>query len=852
MADNYSWWEEYLISLLSGGSQTLDDYIAYKNNGGELSIIRWVFAGFPEIPTPAPQITYDNITQNKELTSEEKFGIIAEEFPDRLAEWLRVGGADWVSSLPSVAGIVELPNGMFWNNTEEYGGPGLLDPEYAQQIINEATGVEPIIIPEGSTRPAPGIYKTPDGKYIDSNGVEIPEETALLEIAAYEKGINPPDIIPDGSEWVAPELWQDAEGKYWDSSGYEVDIKAATKRIADFYGIDSPLPEGAVWVAPGLYQLPDGSYGVIEGKDWIPVDEASAQRLIDQFMGVEKPPDVPPEASFVAPGLYQLPEGGYVDDKGHPVPDDLAQLIIESFERELTPEEKIPPDAILKAPGVYQLPDGSYIDDQGVEIDPDLAQGIIDSFLEDIAVTPPIDIPEGWTLDPTTGVYTDTEGNEYYPDPNQPGELIPVTPTPGAPPGSTFNPITGVWTDPAGNQLTQDPEGNLVPVTPGVLPPNLPPDAQEIIPDQIYQLPDGSYVNPNGYPIPDEQALQRIEDYESGLSGEIEPYPEEPPPPGNIWDYNPNTGQWEPILDPLAITPWQQSQLDLQQSQLAQQEAQFQAQRATEQERYLANLRAQPASWLEYAELQKEPAVVQPWMEPLMRAQYEGLDVGEPIPGTGMDYQYWGEPMGGLVPTNMPTSPYEIPEDWRPQLPEGYGVSYTGDEPYSKEEEKRLNAMYKHILDRLVADATGGGYLSEGWWALPMEEKAALQEEAQQLARTEYKNETGDDYPVYPTSSSPSQGYITGPEGMPGVGANYGMWLQSVRPQKGRRTDYSLLPELTPPSVQYQARMGPTATQQFYGYEQARTAEPPEHTQWKLWSQAPASMGFGRELLIRR
>lgn len=52
---------------------------------------------------------------------------------------------------------------------------------------------------------------------------------------------------------------------------------------------------------------------------------------------------------------------------------------------------------------------------------------------------------------------------------------------------------------------------------------------------------------------------------------------------------------------------------------------------------------------------------------------------------------------------------------------------------------------------------------------------------------------------------------------------------------------YGWLPELTRPSRQYQARMGPTAQQQLYGYEQARTGARPEETQFRLWSQAPPS-----------
>ena len=49
------------------------------------------------------------------------------------------------------------------------------------------------------------------------------------------------------------------------------------------------------------------------------------------------------------------------------------------------------------------------------------------------------------------------------------------------------------------------------------------------------------------------------------------------------------------------------------------------------------------------------------------------------------------------------------------------------------------------------------------------------------------------------------------------------------------------LPTLTQPSAQYAARMGPTAQQQYFGYQKARTGATPEETEWRLWSMAPPS-----------
>lgn len=49
------------------------------------------------------------------------------------------------------------------------------------------------------------------------------------------------------------------------------------------------------------------------------------------------------------------------------------------------------------------------------------------------------------------------------------------------------------------------------------------------------------------------------------------------------------------------------------------------------------------------------------------------------------------------------------------------------------------------------------------------------------------------------------------------------------------------LPWLMNPARQYQARMGPTSLQQYYGYEQQRTGASPQEQEWRLWSQAPPS-----------
>lgn len=47
------------------------------------------------------------------------------------------------------------------------------------------------------------------------------------------------------------------------------------------------------------------------------------------------------------------------------------------------------------------------------------------------------------------------------------------------------------------------------------------------------------------------------------------------------------------------------------------------------------------------------------------------------------------------------------------------------------------------------------------------------------------------------------------------------------------------MPDLINPSAQMRARMGPTALQQYYGYQQADQGMTPEESQFRLWSQGP-------------
>ena len=69
------------------------------------------------------------------------------------------------------------------------------------------------------------------------------------------------------------------------------------------------------------------------------------------------------------------------------------------------------------------------------------------------------------------------------------------------------------------------------------------------------------------------------------------------------------------------------------QEQLQWEQERFGQEEERRQQNYLADLAANPISWLEYASASGEQPAVQPWMLPLMQGQYQGLQAGESIPG---------------------------------------------------------------------------------------------------------------------------------------------------------------------------------------------------------------------------
>ncbi len=86
------------------------------------------------------------------------------------------------------------------------------------------------------------------------------------------------------------------------------------------------------------------------------------------------------------------------------------------------------------------------------------------------------------------------------------------------------------------------------------------------------------------------------------------------------------------------------------------------------------------------------------------------------------------------------------------------GSRQTGGQPYDPDIARTMKKKHKLIIDEITKQYTGGGgYLSEDWWALPMQEKAGLLDKTQLLTREWYKGQTGVDYPVYPGEQIPWQ-----------------------------------------------------------------------------------------------
>ncbi len=182
-------------------------------------------------------------------------------------------------------------------------------------------------------------------------------------------------------------------------------------------------------------------------------------------------------------------------------------------------------------------------------------------------------------------------------------------------------------------------------------------------------------------------------------------------PDGWFWEDDPLEGPQRTFFDasqrtapltaapPTELTPFQQAQQEQQQQQFQTtqqrlfqereatrlfreqqfgfqeetrrlEQEQFQLQLTGQREERLAQLAAQPISWLQHAALSGQTPVVQPWMIPLMRPG-QNLQVGQPIPGFQPALPGGAVEQGGFIPGTATPSPLgtqfaNLPELRRP------------------------------------------------------------------------------------------------------------------------------------------------------------------------------------------
>jgi len=156
-------------------------------------------------------------------------------------------------------------------------------------------------------------------------------------------------------------------------------------------------------------------------------------------------------------------------------------------------------------------------------------------------------------------------------------------------------------------------------------------------------------------------------------------------------------------------------------------------------------------------------------------------------------------------PTTLAPKPYEPTRTTTPvpQLPEPGKPTTLAPKPYEPEK------TYTYTPGRSWHEASSSNLPSGATW----------------LARLEQLPTSGD---TQTTAQTPE-------------------WMSqtSSSPTGSSSLPLSGMPTLVRPSRQYQARMGPTALQQYYSYAQGRTGITPEEMQWRLWNMAPPGGSYG-------
>ena len=389
-----------------------------------------------------------------------------------------------------------------------------------------------------------------------------------------------------------------------------------------------------------------------------------------------------------------------------------------------------------------------------------------------------------------------------------------------------------------------------------------------------------------------------------------------------------------------SMTAYQQAEISLAQQQLAYQQQQAALSQQNEERQYLAQLAAEPVSWLQYHLYEGTPPVVQPWMVPLSSGDYPQLQIGQQIPG------WQGIPKASTqtaaytpvvnnqatitsttpspVVTTPATSPPPssvgttsngwqeaiIPDPYTPTTSSDYGM-WTEANPTLMSNpvgstwntQGFIDGSYHYdARDAFLSANPDAKQIQNGVYLMPDQSQVSFDPygnktvifvggsgtfngvpfkdyiEKDQLTRewmssnpnavNTYENaysslvqqmgtQGGQSAPVTTAPTTTAQpGTMGGAPVTVGNTSAYNQqmanWLSTNPTVKTTPASTATgVPDLLRPSVQYTARMGPTALQEYLGYEQYRTGARPEETQFRLWSSAPPS-GKSPSLSFRR
>ncbi len=220
------------------------------------------------------------------------------------------------------------------------------------------------------------------------------------------------------------------------------------------------------------------------------------------------------------------------------------------------------------------------------------------------------------------------------------------------------------------------------------------------------------------------------------------------------------------------------------------------------------------------------------------------VQVGYDKDGNVVSYEPIGappaEPTRYGVPDGAPKDPFGRTATWNERLgswdyPPEWGQPEAGwVSPFEEEEAatRAQEAQQRIAIEQQQAQQQAEYY---AWQQEEARRQYGAQLAAQPQSWLQYAAYTGEQPAIQPWM----QPLMPQQYEQLGAGAAIPGWQAQQAGQMGGVQGMAGLPELTRPSRQYQARMGPTALAQYSGYQQARTGASPEEQQWRLWSGAP-------------